>query len=259
VSLPVAVFASGSGSNLQALLDHEEAPASYRVHLVVSDRPEAGALERARRAQRRAEVVPVAGRTPEAVADDLLALLEEEGIRAIFLAGYLRLVPEAVVKAFRGRILNIHPALLPSFGGQGMYGIRIHREVLRAGCTVTGVTIHHVDERYDTGKVFAQWPVPVRPDDTPEGLAARVLQVEHVLYPLAADHLCRALGGEGEPAAFAAPGRGFLLGAEEAGEETARQIREAFREASETAIGTDAGTSLGGGDDGGASGGVASR
>ncbi|NIP58200.1 MAG: phosphoribosylglycinamide formyltransferase [Gemmatimonadetes bacterium] len=229
MSVRAAVFASGSGTNLQALLDHEAMSQDYRIRLVVSDRAGAGALDRARTAERRAEVVEVIDGSGEDVAEKTLGLLEEEGIRAIFLAGYLRLVPTSVVEAFRRRILNIHPALLPSFGGKGMYGLRVHQEVLRAGSKVTGVTIHYVDEDYDTGTIFAQWPVPVHPQDTPKSLAARVLRVEHILYPLAADHLCRAVEEGREPPRFAPPGEQFHLTDEAPDEEISRQIRRAFQ------------------------------
>lgn len=229
MSLPVAVFASGSGTNLQSLLDHEDSSGAYRIELVVSDRPDAGALTRADEAGRRSEVVPVSGREPEEVAGDTLTLLEGTGIQAVFLAGYLRLVPRAVVRAYRRRMVNIHPALLPSFGGEGMYGLRVHRSVLEAGCRVTGVTIHFVDEEYDEGTILAQWPVPVRADDTPESLAARVLRVEHVLFPRAADHLCRALEEGREPGPFDPGDRPFGLVDDAAEGLPARQIEEAFR------------------------------
>lgn len=228
--LPVAVFASGSGTNLQALLDHEGAEAAYRVELVVSDRPDAGALERARAADRAAEVVAVADRPSGVVADETLTLLEEADVRAVFLAGYLRLVPERVVEAYRRRILNVHPALLPSFGGRGMYGLRIHREVLRSGVRVTGVTVHYVDEEYDTGTILAQWPVPVRSDDTAEALAARVLEVEHLLYPRAAAHLCRAIASGREAPSWHPPGEAFELREGTPREERARRIHRAFHE-----------------------------
>jgi folate-dependent phosphoribosylglycinamide formyltransferase PurN len=91
-------------------------------------------------------------------------------------------------------MLNVHPALLPAFGGPGMYGMRVHEAVLAAGCRVSGATVHHVDERYDEGRIIAQWPVPVLPDDTAETLAARVLRVEHRLYPAVVDALVRANG-----------------------------------------------------------------
>lgn len=229
MTVPAAVFASGSGTNLQSLLDHEEESSAYRIDLVVSDRSDAGALERARGAGRRTEVIPVPGREADEVADETLGLLEEAGVQAIFLAGYLRLVPPAVVRAFRRRMLNIHPALLPSFGGKGMYGLRIHRAVLEAGARLTGVTVHYVDEEYDSGTILAQWPVPVRPDDTAESLAARVLEVEHVLYPLSADHLCRALAEGREPGPFDPPGEAFGLVEDSPAERPARQIERAFR------------------------------
>lgn len=234
MTLPVAVFASGSGTNLQALLDHwDSSPDSspYDVRLVVSDRPGAGALGRGKKAGCRTEVIPVGDRPAEEIGADTLALLEEEGIRAIFLAGYLRLVPPSVVRSYRRRILNIHPALLPAFGGKGMYGIRIHREVLRTGARITGVTVHYVDEEYDTGTILAQWPVPVRVDDTPEDLAARVLRVEHVLYPRAAGHLCRALSRGVEPGPFDPPGELFTLGEGASVDEAERDIQRSFRPA----------------------------
>jgi folate-dependent phosphoribosylglycinamide formyltransferase PurN len=101
----------------------------------------------------------------------------------VVLAGWLRLVPEPVVRAYRGRMVNIHPALLPSFGGEGMYGRRVHEAVLRSGARVTGPTVHFVDEAYDEGAIIAQWPVPVREGDDPERLADRVLEREHRILP----------------------------------------------------------------------------
>jgi formyltetrahydrofolate-dependent phosphoribosylglycinamide formyltransferase len=186
MSVPVAVFASGGGSNLQALLDAfnatDDAPA--RVALVISDRPEAGALERARAASVAAHVVGVGGRSEAEIASETLALLEHHAIGLVALAGYLRLLPAAVVRGYTGRIVNIHPALLPAFGGAGMYGERVHRAVLASGARVSGPTVHYVNERYDEGAIIAQWPVPVLGRDTAETLAARVLAVEHRLYPL---------------------------------------------------------------------------
>jgi formyltetrahydrofolate-dependent phosphoribosylglycinamide formyltransferase len=196
----IAVFASGGGTNLQSLLHHFNGKSSdvARVALVVSDRADAGALGRAGAADVPTRVIGVRGREPGDVADETLAALDEHGIDVVALAGYLKLVPEAIVQRFRGRIVNIHPALLPSFGGPGMYGIRVHRAVLEAGCFLSGVTVHQVDERYDEGKPIAQWPVPVLRGDSPESLAARVLRVEHRLYPLALEALCAAIA-KGDP------------------------------------------------------------
>ena len=200
--VPVAVFASGGGTNLQALLDHEPTSGRYRVALVVSDREGAGALERARSAGREACVIETSGRSVGHVARETLGRLAGLEIRVILLAGYLKMIPPAVVAAYERRILNIHPALLPAFGGKGMYGTRVHEAVLASGVEVTGVTVHYVDEGYDTGSIVAQWSVPVRPGDDVVSLAARVLEVEHELYPAVADHLCRAVAEGVEPGPF---------------------------------------------------------
>ncbi len=232
MSLPVAVLASGSGTNLQALLDHEvrRPEGAYKVSVVVSDREGAEALERASKAGRTARVVPSAGRDPGEVADELGALLREAGVEAVFLAGYLTLVPEGIIQAYRGRILNVHPSLLPAFGGKGMYGERVHQAVLERGCRITGVTVHFVDEEYDRGPVLAQWPVPVMPDDTPESLGERVLDVEHLLFPLSAEYLCRALSQGFPPRPLTPFGDTFLLGLDAPGFELRRQIRRAYGE-----------------------------
>jgi formyltetrahydrofolate-dependent phosphoribosylglycinamide formyltransferase len=201
--LAAAAFASGSGSNFVALHAAEARGAPWRIRLLVSDREDAGALERARAAGIATRVIPVSGRDPEAVGQETVALLQEHGIQVIFLAGYLRLVPRAVTEAYRKRILNVHPALLPAFGGKGMYGRRVHEAVLAAGERFSGPTVHFVDEHYDEGTILAQWRVPVLPDDTPETLAARVLEVEHRLYPIAAARLCRALASGVDPSPLA--------------------------------------------------------
>lgn len=179
--LRLAVFASGGGTNFQAILDAiARGTLPAEAALLVADRPEAGALTRARRHGVPAEVVDPSA--PDH-AEALLDLLEEHDANFVALAGYLRRVPPAVVAAFRGRMLNVHPALLPAFGGKGMYGMHVHRAALRYGVKWTGATVHVVDEAYDTGPIVLQEPVRVHPGDTPEALAARVLEVEHRLYP----------------------------------------------------------------------------
>ena len=197
-----AVFASGSGTNLQALLDHETANGPYRIVVVISDRGGAGALERAEAAGRVARVIEVRNRPPEEVASETLSLLESLEVGAIFLAGYLRLVPSAVVSAYRRRILNIHPALLPDFGGMGMFGDRVHEAVLASGAKVSGATVHYVDEEYDTGTIVGQCPVQVLPGDDAPALAARILNVEHRLYPIVAEHVCEAWADGRVPGPF---------------------------------------------------------
>jgi formyltetrahydrofolate-dependent phosphoribosylglycinamide formyltransferase len=189
----IAVFASGGGSNLQSLIEHFNVKNNEvaRVTLVISDRAEAGALRRATAAGIAARTITTQGRDPADLATETLAALADAGADIIALAGYLKLVPDAVVRAYRGRILNIHPALLPAFGGKGMYGARVHRAVIEAGCCVTGVTVHHVDERYDEGRPLLQWPVPVLAGDSPETLGARVLRIEHAVYGPAIEALAR--------------------------------------------------------------------
>ncbi len=191
-AVAIGVFASGGGTNLQALLDHLD-PEIARVTLVLSDRPDARALERGRAAGARAQVVSMADRSADAVADEMIDALRAAGVRLIALAGFIRKVPEDVVRRWSRRILNVHPALLPSFGGKGMYGQRVHAAVLEAHARVTGVTVHLVDEEYDRGPILAQWPVPVHAGDTPESLAERVLRVEHLLYPAVGEAAARAL------------------------------------------------------------------
>jgi formyltetrahydrofolate-dependent phosphoribosylglycinamide formyltransferase len=179
----IAVLASGGGSNLGAILDHLAALGERRhgdVVLVASNRPDAGALARAERAGIARAVL----RSPHAPDGlDLGTTLVAHEADLVALAGYMRLVPPEVTAAYRGRMLNVHPALLPEFGGPGMYGSRVHRAVLEAGAKLSGPSVHFVDEVYDHGAVIAQWPVPVLPHDDEHSLAARVLRAEHLLYP----------------------------------------------------------------------------
>jgi formyltetrahydrofolate-dependent phosphoribosylglycinamide formyltransferase len=189
----IGVLASGGGSNLQAILDHLGLLGEARhgdVVLVASNRPDAGALARATRAGVDCAVL----RSPHAPeGEELDVVLARHEIDLVALAGYMRLIPDAVTRAYRGRMLNVHPALLPDFGGAGMYGVRVHRAVLDAGASLSGPSVHFVDEVYDHGAVIAQWPVPVLAGDDEHRLAARVLRAEHLLYPRVVDAVA---GGE---------------------------------------------------------------
>lgn len=179
----IAVLASGGGSNLQALIDHFANLGDARagdIVLVASDRPDAGALERARRAGIPTGIIATK-RMPH--GRDLATLLAEKDVNLVVLAGYLQFVPSDVTRRFAGRVLNVHPALLPDFGGPGMYGARVHRAVLAAGARASGPTVHFVDDVYDHGAVIARWPVHVREGDDEHTLAARVLRAEHLLFP----------------------------------------------------------------------------
>jgi formyltetrahydrofolate-dependent phosphoribosylglycinamide formyltransferase len=190
----VAVAVSGRGSNLEALLDRltgDDSPA--RVALVLSNRSDAGALDRAR-----SHGIPTAVLANPADGEEWLRHLHAASIDLVVLAGYLKLVPPAVIAGYGGRIINIHPALLPHFGGAGMYGAKVHAAVLASGAKESGATVHLVDEEYDRGQILGQARVPVQPGDTPELLAARVLSVEHQLLPAAVLAAARA----GRPVPF---------------------------------------------------------
>ena len=177
----LAVLVSGRGSNLRALIESCGAGALKglaRIALVVSSRPEIEALEVADSAgidtfvyQKNIDV------------EELLSRLERSEVDLLALAGYLKLIEKQIVETYRGRILNIHPALLPKFGGKGMYGINVFRAVIEAGETETGVTVHLVDEKYDSGAVLIQEKFEVKSDDTPESLQTRTQEIEHRVYP----------------------------------------------------------------------------
>lgn len=154
-----------------------------KVVLVIGTRKEMPALQRAQSLHVPVEVIsPKTFVSDEAYGQALLTSLEHAGADLICLAGYMRLLPPNVVRQYTRRILNVHPALLPEFGGQRMYGLHVHEAVLSSGVKETGCTVHFVDEQYDTGPILLQTKVPVEPDDTPETLAARLLPVEHETY-----------------------------------------------------------------------------
>src|SRR5205814_8460869 len=174
-----------------------------QVARVVASRPDAAALERAQRAGVSTVVL--------AHPNDPGEVVRATGdARLVVLAGYLKRIPPAAVARLRWRVINIHPALLPAFGGSGMYGRRVHQAVLASGVALTGATVHYVDEECDRGPIIAQWPVPVRPDDTPETLAARVLAVEHRLLPHVVMELVR-LGVPARPVRLSARGSAFMV------------------------------------------------
>ena len=179
----LAVLVSGKGTNLQAILDASRDP-DYpaEVVVVVSDRPGVYGLERARQAGVPAYVVPWR-RDPKEFGVRLAEVLERHRAQWVCLAGFLRILDPEFVERYRGRILNIHPSLLPAFGGKGMYGERVHQAVLQAGVRESGCTVHFVTAEVDAGPVVAQARVPVLPEDTAETLAARVAEQEHRLYP----------------------------------------------------------------------------
>ncbi len=180
--LPIGVLVSGEGTTLDALAElalGDHLP--VRIVLVVSDRPHARAVERARGRGLPTLVLPSRGVDPEAWAARLTQELAQKGVELVVLAGFLTILPDSWVRRWQGRAINLHPALLPRYGGAGMYGNRVHTAVLAAGDRETGATVHLVTEDVDGGPVLAQERVPVEPGDTPETLRARLHPVEVAL------------------------------------------------------------------------------
>ncbi|MCH8298990.1 MAG: phosphoribosylglycinamide formyltransferase [Candidatus Marinimicrobia bacterium] len=181
----IAIFASGSGSNAEAIIRaSREGRLSSEVGLVISNNVNAGVLKRAKALEVNNSVIdPRSFESEELYITSLLSTLDENEIDFIALAGYLKLVQRELIDKYRNKITNMHPALLPSFGGKGFYGMKVHEAVIEAGCKVSGVTIHLVNEKYDRGAIIAQRTLPVLGDDSPESLAERVLKIEHEIYP----------------------------------------------------------------------------
>jgi len=180
----LAVFASGGGTNLQAIIDNIEAgKLDACLKVVISNNSNAFALERARKHNIQAiHLSQKMFATQDEFDDKLLSIFQENQIDLVVLAGYMKILSPRVIRAYKNRMINIHPALLPHFGGKGMYGIHVHEVVINSGVKITGVTVHLVDEIYDHGPIIMQNCIPVLDDDTPKSLAERVLKVEHELY-----------------------------------------------------------------------------
>lgn len=176
----IAIFASGSGSNAENIIKYFSNRKTAKVALVLSNNPEAYVIKRAAKYN---IPVKIFDRHDFYESGKVAGILEEYGINFIVLAGFLWLVPPALLKKYREKIINIHPALLPDFGGKGMYGDRVHRAVISSGVKESGITIHHVDEVYDNGRIVFQARCPVFENDTPESLAARIHELEYKYYP----------------------------------------------------------------------------
>ncbi|MBX2889476.1 MAG: phosphoribosylglycinamide formyltransferase [Saprospiraceae bacterium] len=185
----LAIFASGTGSNARKIIEHFKNSPDVRVALVVSNKKDAGVLDIAR-----AHDIPtqVLARKMFYETEDLLGILKQHDIGFIVLAGFLWLIPSYLVQSFDKKMVNIHPALLPKYGGKGMFGRHVHEAVKANGETETGITIHYVNEHYDEGDIVFQARCPVRPEDTPEDIARKVQQLEHQHFPLVVEHLVRA-------------------------------------------------------------------
>lgn len=182
--LKLAVFSSHEGTNMQSIIDASKSgKLDAEVVCIISNNSDSGAL-------RRAKNEGIAGYhisskefpEEEMLVDEFIRVLKFHNVDIIILAGYMKMIPAALIREFKNRILNIHPALLPKFGGKGMYGINVHKAVIESGDAESGATVHIVDEIYDNGKILHQRKVSVLPEDTPETLAAKVLKEEHLIY-----------------------------------------------------------------------------
>jgi phosphoribosylglycinamide formyltransferase 1 len=185
--LLIAVFASGGGTNLEALIEaSQKGMYNGRINAVISNNSAAFALVRASRHSIPAyHISSKTAPDSESFINQIQQVLQNHSINLIVLAGYMKLLPPEIIRAYRSRIINIHPALLPKYGGKGMYGANVHRAVLASADKLSGATVHFVTEDYDRGPILIQRTLPVLPDDTPESLAARVLEIEHTILPQA--------------------------------------------------------------------------
>ncbi|MBP6963436.1 MAG: phosphoribosylglycinamide formyltransferase [Armatimonadetes bacterium] len=184
INIAVMISGHGRGSNLQAIIDAcKDGRIDGRVAVVIGVKDDAPAMQRARdNGIPAVEVRPKEFDTDEGYGRRIMDFLSEHQVDLICLAGYMRILPLEIVKAYRARIMNTHAALIPSFCGKGMYGEHVHNAVIEYGAKVSGCTIHFVDEQYDTGPIIIQKCVPVEEGDTPETLAARILPLEHQSY-----------------------------------------------------------------------------
>ena len=187
----IAIFASGSGTNAEQIIIFFKSHPLAEVALVLTNKPDAFVLERARRF---GVPIHVFDRTTFHETTGVLQVLQENDVSLVVLAGFLWLIPEYLISAFPGRIINIHPALLPAYGGKGMYGSHVHEAVLRSGDKKSGITIHFVNEKYDDGAIIFQEKCEVLPDDTPESLAGRIHRLEHRHYPEVIEELVKGMG-----------------------------------------------------------------
>ena len=176
----IAIFASGAGSNAQKIIEHFKSSTTVKIALIVCNKPQAGVLEIAKK-----EGIPALIIEKESFfkGDAYVAQLQSSGVTFIVLAGFLWKVPQALISAYRNKIINIHPALLPKYGGKGMYGSFVHQAVIEAGEKTSGITIHYVDEHYDHGDVIFQAHCNITKEDTPETLAQKVHHLEHKHFP----------------------------------------------------------------------------
>lgn len=185
----IAIYASGGGSNAEAIIEHFKNVTKGKIALIVTNNPNAGIIQKSKHFG-----IPVYVHSKEEESGDaLLKLMENHEIGFIVLAGYLRKVNPELVDTYEGRIVNIHPALLPKFGGKGMYGMNVHKAVVEAGEKISGPTIHYVNNHYDEGAIIEQHEIVLDANDNAEEVQKKVLQLEHKYYPSAVERLINEL------------------------------------------------------------------
>ncbi len=182
----IAIFASGSGTNAEQIISHFKGSSTGKIMILCSNKPDAYALVRAEKHD-----IPtcIFSRDEFYKSDKIIKLLKSEEIDLIVLAGFLWLVPVELIRAFPNKIINIHPALLPNYGGKGMYGMHVHQAVIESGDAESGISIHYVNEKYDEGKIIFQARCKIDRDDTPETLAKKIHQLEHEYFPKVIEEL----------------------------------------------------------------------
>lgn len=186
----IAIFASGTGSNAQKIMEYFEQSSLARVVMILSNKPKAAVLDKARNFGVATQVIE---REAFYQSGKVVELLQQNRVDLIVLAGFLWLIPENLIRSFPERVINIHPALLPKYGGKGMYGMRVHKAVVTNRETESGITIHYVNEQYDEGKVIFQKSCLITPEDTPESVAKKVQLLEHECFPQVVEDLLKKL------------------------------------------------------------------
>ncbi len=175
----LAIFASGSGSNTEVIVRHFAESELARIVLVITDRKDAGVIERMKKFDIRIRIID----KEALMGEELLSVLQTARVDLIVLAGFLRKIPGHIIDAYPNRIINIHPSLLPDYGGKGMYGMNVHKAIIENEEEESGITVHYVNEEFDEGEIIFQETVEIDPDDTAEDLAYKIQQLEHKHYP----------------------------------------------------------------------------
>lgn len=187
--IPIAIFASGAGSNAEALIQFSRSEVSqFAVVLLITNKQKAGIYDVSVKNN-----VPIEYLADTGNAQAIIDLLQKHRVQVIALAGYMRLLPSDLVRQFEGRIINVHPSLLPEYGGQGMYGNNVHMAVFNDKKPYTGITVHYVDEHFDTGSAICQTKISIQECRTPEEIAKKVKKIEHIVFPLMLNQLCKTI------------------------------------------------------------------